>query len=134
MNVPFVVAGALALLAAAIHGVVGEQLVVMKLRRETLPSSRFGSSSVTLIMIRATWHITTLAFLVMGAGLVACSPEPLRRACEGVGRVSALAFASFFVLAIGLVIPHIRRRAPLRHPAPLIFAIVAALSWWGAGR
>ncbi len=133
MNVPFVVAGALAIMAAAIHGGLGEKIVVSKLRRETLPSSRFGSPRMTLLMIRVTWHITTLAFLVMGSALVACSPIASSQVCEGVGRISSIAFASFFVLTIGLAAPHIRRTVR-RHPAPLIFAVVSVLAWVGAGR
>jgi hypothetical protein len=132
MNVPFVVAGALALTGAAVHGILGERIVVTKLRTETLPSSRFGNARMTLLMIRATWHITTLAFFVMGSALIACSPVS-SGACEGVGRVSAIAFASFFALTIGLAAPHVRRTVR-RHPAPLIFLAVAVLAWVGAGR
>jgi hypothetical protein len=133
MNVPFAVAGALALAGAAVHGILGEKIVVTKLRMETLPSSKFGSSSFTKVMIRATWHIATIAFVVMGSALLACTPDASTEACEGVGRISAIAFASFTALTIGLAFPHIRR-ARLRHPAPLLFALVAALAWWGAGR
>jgi hypothetical protein len=133
MNVPFVVAGVLAIAGAAVHGILGEKIVVSRLRREALPSSKFGSSSFTLVMIRATWHITTLAFVVLGSALLACTPDATGGACEAVGRVTAIAYASFFALSIGLVAPMIRR-IRLRHPAPLLFALVAVLSWWGAGR
>jgi hypothetical protein len=70
MNVPWVVAGSLALLAAAIHGVGGEVLVVRKLSPEVLPSSPFGGPRMTKLMIRATWHITTSAFLTVGSALL----------------------------------------------------------------
>ena len=133
MNVPFLIAGTLALTGAAIHGILGERIVVTKLRLETLPSTQFGSSRFTKVMIRATWHITTLAFVVMGSGLLACAPDASSGACEGIGRMTAIAYASDTALVIGLAAPQIRR-ARLRHPAPLLFAVVAALSWWGAGR
>ena len=132
MNWPFAIAGVLALTGAAVHGILGEKIVVTKLRTETLPSSRFGNATTSLLMIRATWHITTLAFLVLGSALVACTPAS-SAACEGVGRVSAIAFASFFVLTIGLAAPHVRRTVR-RHPAPLIFLAVAVMAWVGAGR
>ncbi len=132
MNVPFVIAGVLAITGAAVHGILGEKIVVTKLRTETLPSSRFGNAAMSLLMIRATWHITTLAFLVMGSALVACSPVS-SGACEGIGRISAIAFASFFLLTIGLAAPHVRRTVR-RHPAPLIFLAVAVLAWAGSGR
>lgn len=131
MNVPFVVAGVLALAGAAVHGIAGEKIVVMNLRAETLPSSRFGSASFTKVMIRATWHITTIAFAVIGSALVACAPEGSSAACEGIGRIAAVAYSSFAALTVGLAIPQVRR-ARLRHPAPLLFALVAVLSWWGS--
>jgi hypothetical protein len=133
MNIAFIIAGLLALTAAAIHGGLGEKIVVTKLRRETLPTSKFGGSSMTLLMIRVTWHITTLAFLVLGSALLVCSPGAPGDACEGIGRLSSISFASFFLLAAALAAPNIRRTVQ-RHPAPLVFALVAVLSWWGAGR
>lgn len=135
MNVPFALAGILALTGAAVHGIVGERIVVTKLGTDVLPSSRFGGPSFTKTMIRATWHITTIAFVVMGAALTACAPGESSEPCRGIGRVVALSYAGFVALTIGLVAPRFLatrgRRAPLRHPAPLLFALVAGLAWWG---
>jgi hypothetical protein len=130
MNVPFAVAGALALSGAAVHGIAGEKMVVTKLGAEILPSSPFGGSSFTKVMIRATWHITTIAFVVMGAGMTACAPGASSEACRGVGRVSALAYSGFAALTIGLGAPR-GPRALFRHPAPLLFVMVAVLAWRG---
>src|SRR5918992_4670973 len=58
VNVPLIVAGSLAILGAAIHGVGGEVLVVRKLSPGTLPSSRFGGPRATKMMIHVTWHMT----------------------------------------------------------------------------
>ena len=71
MNVPLLVAGCLGIVGAAIHGVGGELLVVRNLSPEVLPSSRFGGSRMTQAMIHVTWHLTTIAFLVIGGQLVA---------------------------------------------------------------
>jgi hypothetical protein len=132
MNVPFALAGVLALFGAAAHGIAGERLVVTRLGVEKLPSSPFGGPSFTKIMIRATWHITTITFVVMGAALMACAPGASSEACRGIGRVAALAYAGFFGLTIGLVAPQLRKaRAFPRHPAPLLFVMVAVLAWWG---
>jgi hypothetical protein len=134
MNVQFAIAGALSLIAAAIHGGAGEALVVRKLHREALSPSRFGGPSMTMVMIRATWHITTLAFAVIGASLAVCAPGSPSQACAGIGRLAAIAFASFAVLAIGLGIAAGPRwpRALMRHPGPLIFVLVAVLAWRGS--
>jgi hypothetical protein len=130
MNVPFAIAGVLALFGAAVHGVAGEKLVVTKLGAEVLPSSPFGGSSFTKVMIRATWHITTIAFVVMGGALMACAPGASSEACRGIGRLAALAYAGFVALTIGLAAPR-GPRALLKHPAPVLFSLVAVLAWWG---
>lgn len=135
MNFPFAIAGALSLLAAAIHGGAGEVLVVRKLSTEALFPTRFGGPTFTKLMIRATWHITTLAFLVIGSAMIACAPAGSSQACGGVGRLTAIAFASFAALTIGLVArrgPRAMLRALRRHPAPMVFVVVAVLAWCGA--
>jgi hypothetical protein len=136
MNVPFAVAGALALTAAAIHGGAGETLVVKRLRRDTLEPTPFGGPTMTLLMIRVTWHIVTLVFIVSGGALAVCMPaSSATQACAAAGRISAVSFASYFVLAAGLAIAAQGRRvghALAKHPGPIVFMIVAALSWWGS--
>jgi hypothetical protein len=70
VNVPLIVAGSLAILGAAIHGVAGEILVVRKLSLGTLPPSRFGGPRTTKTMIHVSWHLTTVAFLIVGSALL----------------------------------------------------------------
>src|SRR4051794_21278468 len=70
VNAPLIAAGLLAILGAAIHGVAGEVLVVRKLSPGILPSTRFGGARMTKSMIHVTWHLTTIAFLSVGAGLL----------------------------------------------------------------
>jgi hypothetical protein len=70
LNVPLVVAGSLALLAAAIHGAAGELLVVRELSPATLPPTRFGGPRTTRTMIQVTWHLTTIAFLTVAVALL----------------------------------------------------------------
>jgi hypothetical protein len=135
MNTQYAIAAALALVAAAIHGGVGEALVVSKLRHEVLSPTRFGGAVMTKLMIRVTWHITTLAFVVIGSALAVCSPAGPSNACVAAGRVASVSFASFFALAGGLAIAAQGRRVGkgmLRHPGPLVFALVAGLAWWGS--
>ena len=135
MNVPFAVAALLAFVAAVIHGGVGEKLVVMRLRTDVLEPTRFGGPTMTKLMIRVTWHVATLAFAVTGSAMAACVPAGSGAACAGVGRVSAAAYASFAVLAIGLGIALRGRRAWklfVRHPGPVAFVAVAVLAWRGS--
>ncbi len=109
MNVPLLVAGSLALLGAAIHGVAGEALVVRRLSPGVLPSSRFGGPGMTKTMIRAAWHMTTVAFLSVGSELVLSGAVLDGEAARGIGLVAAFL-----------------------HPAPALLTAVAVLAWWGA--
>src|SRR5207253_942456 len=68
--VPLLVAGSLGLLGAGVHGVGCEVLVVRRISPSVLPSSPFGGPVITKAMIRATWHMTTIAFLTVGSVLV----------------------------------------------------------------
>ena len=70
MDVPLIIAGSIAIVGAAIHGVGGEVLVVRELSKEKLPSTRFGGPGMTKAMIHVTWHLTTIAFLTVGSALV----------------------------------------------------------------
>ena len=135
MNLPFAIAAALSLFAAAVHGGAGEMLVVKKLRTDALSPTPFGGPSMTKLMIRVTWHITTITFVVIGAAMATCAPAGPSAACRSVGRLSAISYAGFAGLALALAARQGVTRVPrilLRHPGPLIFVLVAALAWWGS--
>lgn len=129
MTPQFLVAGAIALLAAAIHGGAGEALILRKLFSGELPSSRFGGPAATKVMIRVTWHVATLTFAVLGSALATCGFLGPGEACRGIGFVAASAFTGFVALAILVTLQ--RPRRVIRHPGPLAFLAVAALAWWG---
>jgi hypothetical protein len=126
----FVAAGAIAVLAAAIHGGAGEVLILRGLFSGELPSSRFGGPGATRVMIRVTWHIVTLTFALLGSALAACGFLGPGDSCRGVGVVAASSFAGFFALAVVVAVQ--RPRMLICHPGPLAFLAVAALAWWGA--
>ena len=132
MNVPLIVAGSFAIIAAAIHGAGGEVLVVRKLSLETLPSSPFGGPRMTKAMIHVTWHITTIAFLTVGIGLLLSGSVLHGDAARGIGLLAAGAFTGFAALAVGLGGATQSPRSLLRHPGPVVLTATAALAWWGA--
>jgi hypothetical protein len=133
MNVQLLVAGALGLLAATVHGAAGEALVVRRLSPGTLPSSRFGGPQMTRTMIHVTWHITTVAFLTVGAGLLVAGAVLHGDAARAVGVLAAAASTGFAALAVVLGGAYRNfPRALLRHPAPVVLSLTAALAWWGA--
>jgi hypothetical protein len=133
VNVPLIAAGSLALLAAAIHGVAGEVLVVRKLSPGTLPSTRFGGSGMTKTMIHVTWHIATIAFLTVGSALVLSGSVLHGDTARGIALVAASASTGFAALAVGLGATTTQfPRSLLRHPGPVVLTATAVLAWWGA--
>jgi hypothetical protein len=129
MNVPLIVAGSLAILGAAIHGVAGEVLVVRKLSPGMLPPSPFGGPRATKTMIHVTWHMTTIAFVAVGSGLLLSGSVLHGDTARGIGLLAAGASTGFAALAVGL---GASPRSLFRHPAPAVLTATAALAWWGA--
>jgi hypothetical protein len=133
VNVPLMAAGCLALLAAAVHGIGGEVLVVRKLSPDVLPGSTFGGPRTTRAMIHVTWHLTTIAFLSVGVALLVSGTVLDGDAARGVGLVAACMSAGFAAVVVGLGAADTRSpRSLFRHPGPLVLTATAALAWWGA--
>ena len=132
MNVPLIVAGSLAIVGAAIHGVGGEVFVIGKLRPETLPATRLGGPRTTRSMIHVTWHLATIGFLTVGCALLLAG-SILHGDTAGIGLVAAGASTGFAAVAVGLGSAYARSaRSLFRHPGPVVLAATAALAWWGA--
>jgi hypothetical protein len=129
VNVPLIAAGSLAILGAAIHGVAGELLVVRKLSTGMLPPSRFGGPRATKTMIHATWHMTTVAFLMVGSALLLAGSVLHGDTARGISLLAAGASTGFAAVAVGL---GTSPRLVFRHPAPVMLTATAALAWWGA--
>jgi hypothetical protein len=133
VNVPLIVAGSLAIVGAAIHGVGGEILVVRKLSPAMLPSSRFGGPRATKTMIHTTWHITTIAFLTVGSALLLSGSVLHGDTARGIGLLAAGASTGFAAVTVALGAASSQSpRSLFRHPAPAMLTATAALAWWGA--
>lgn len=131
MNLAYLVAGVLAIIGAAIHGGVGEAMVVRRLDPETLPRTRWGGGQTTLRLIRAGWHMLTTTFAAFGTSLSLCSAREQSLACAGAGTLVAATCAGFAAIAIAGPLLARRPRALIRHPAPLLLSAVALLAWLG---
>jgi hypothetical protein len=132
MNPLLLAAGVLGIIAGGIHGAAGEVLVVRRLSPEVLAPSPFGGPVMTKAMIHVTWHITTVAFLVLGLGMLLSGFELHGDAARGTGLVGAAGFTGFAAVAVGLGAAQTRSpRSMLRHPGPLVLGLTAALAWAG---
>jgi hypothetical protein len=128
-----IVAGSLAVLGAAVHGVAGELLVVRRLSPAVLPGSRFGGPRTTQTMIHVTWHMTTIAFLTVGCALLLAGTVLDGDTARGFGLLGAGASTGFAALAVGLGLAlGASPRTMLRHPGPALLTVTALLAWWGA--
>lgn len=127
MNAALVVAGTSCLLLALGHAVVGLRWVLPNLTTGELPSTPFGSASLTLGMVRFTWHILTVVlagfsvlFLVLAAA-------------EGTNPKTVLLswFTAFWLAATATAVWHARRRPSdlLRLPVVALFVVIAAMCW-----
>ena len=133
MNLALTIAGALALLAAGVHGVAGELLVVRKLSLDRLAPSPFGGPRMTKLMIHVTWHITTFAFLIAGIALLLSSVVLDGDAAHALSVAAAGAFTGFAAIALGLGVAYTRSlRFLSRHLGPAVLTATAVLAWWGS--
>ena len=132
MEILLFLAGLLALLAAGVHGIGGQVLVLRKLFQGALPSTWFGGPAMTKSMVYVTWHITTFAFFAAGVGMVVSAAALEGDAADAVAISSAVAFTGFAAIATGLGAAKHPPRAMLQHPGPIVLAATAALAWLGA--
>jgi hypothetical protein len=133
MSAQLILAGSLALLGAGIHGIGGELLVVRALSPKDLPPSRFGGPRTTKAMIHATWHLTTVGFLALGVALLVAGAALSGDEATGIGLVAAGMSTGFAAVVVAL--GALDAKSPwglLRHPAPLLLTVTAALAWGGA--
>jgi hypothetical protein len=133
VDAPLFIAGCLGILAAAVHGVGGELVVVQKLDLDLLPASPFGSRRMTKAMIHVTWHVTTFAFLVCGVAMLIAATSLDGDARRAVGIIGAVSFTGFGLLAMGIGAAYMRSpRGLLTHPGPIMLSATAVLAWIGA--
>ena len=132
MNAALIAAGCIYVLAAAIHGGVGEALVVRSLSADTLPATRFGGPRMTRAMVHVTWHLTTMAFLTVGVALLLAGTVLDGDSARGIEYVAAVAATGFGAIAVSLGIANTRSPGSLlRHPGPIVLTAGAVLAWVG---
>lgn len=125
MNPLFLVAALADVTAVVVHGYVGHRLIVSRLTRERLFSTReFGDADMSRRVLVVTWHAVTAAF--------ACSALAMALWAFGTGTgrsgplfVSAM-HASFLV--VGLVVMGRGISGLLRRPKPIPIGFVTCMT------
>jgi hypothetical protein len=127
MNVELPIAGVSCFVLALGHMTVGLRWVLPNLTRERLPSTPFGPPSMTLGMVRFTWHIVTVVLLAFGILFMtlawATDADPktvLLRWCAGL-----------WLAATATAYWNARRRPRdlLRLPVALLSLLIAVMCW-----
>ncbi len=124
MNSALVSAAGLILALGAVHSILGERYILIRLfRRSDLPKL-FGSDLFTRRTLPFAWHLTTLAWLGFAALLVAVARTGSGTlALPDIGAlVSATSLASAVATFMG---------SRGRHLAWLVFLAISALVWFG---
>ena len=133
MSIQLVLAGALALLGATIHGGGGEAFVIRRLSPELLPATRFGGPRTTRAMIHATWHLTTIGFIGVGVELLIAGAALTGGQAKALALAAAGMCTGFAAVVVGL--GALETKSPRRligHPGPLLLTVTAALAWSAA--
>lgn len=107
------------------HTTIGVRWVLPKLEEARLPGTPFGPPSMTLNMLRFTWHVVSL--LLAGFGVLFTT---LAWAPDANPRTLLLRWAAAFLLCATALACWQTRRRPrslLRLPVPLVFVVIAAM-------
>ena len=109
------------------HTTIGLRWVLPSLTKERLPSTPFGPPSMTLSMVRFTWHIVSVLLVGFGILFTALSWAP-----DADPRALLLRWVGAFSLAgaaLGCWMARRRPRSLLRLPVPLVLLVIAVLCW-----
>jgi hypothetical protein len=127
MNVELAIAGLGCFVLAFGHTTIGRRWILPNLTAGYLPRTPFGPPSMTLGMLRFTWHVVSVLLVAFGVLFMALAWAPeadpktlLLRWCAGLW-VAVSARAGWDVRR--------RPRSLLRFPAPLVFVAIAVMCW-----
>jgi hypothetical protein len=127
MKVELAIAGLGWFVLAFGHTTIGLRWVLPNLTKEGLPSTPFGPPSMTLGMVRFTWHIVSITLVAFGILLMT-----LAWASDADPRTLLLRWFAAFLLAATALAGWQARRRPrslLRLPVPLVFVVIGVMCW-----
>ena len=122
MNVPLLVAGALAVATGIIHIYLGDRYSRLQ-RPEDLPNTFLGSGGTTKWMLRAISHLWGVSWWSAAALFFIFADGTLGGDAETTVRVLASTFALYAVVILA--------RFGFRHPGGFAMAAIANAAWGG---
>jgi hypothetical protein len=126
MSIELAIAGVSCAVLALGHATIGLRWVLPSLSKSSLPATPMGSRSMTLGMVRFTWHIVTVMNVAFSVLFFALAWAP-----DGDAKTLLLRwFGAFWLAATALAIWNARRRLAslLRPPVTLLFVVIAVMS------
>ena len=126
MKVELAIAALCCFLLAFGHIAIGRRWVIPSLTELSLPSTPFGSSRMTLGMVRFTWNVVSV--LLVGFGVLLAA---LALATDADAETLLLRWlAAFWLAATALAVWNARRRprSIVRFPVPLVMFVIAVLT------
>jgi hypothetical protein len=127
VTVELTIAGLSFFLLAFGHTGIGLRWVLPNLTKEGLPSTPFGSRSMTLGMVRFTWNVVSLLLVAFGVLLMTLAWAP--GADPETVVLRWLAAWSFAATVLACWPARRRPRNLLRLPVPLVLFVISVLSW-----
>ena len=125
MNFYFVAAAFLTLVIGVAHSWLGERYILVRLfRRQNIPHL-LGSDVFTKRTLRFAWHLTTIAWLGAAVSLLVLASSPPDASARMLSGVIAATFLASGVVALA--------GSRGRHLSWIVFLLIAALVWMGAG-
>ena len=127
MNIELAIAALGCLVLAFGHTMIGLRWVLPNLTKDRLQRTPLGPPSMTLGMVRFTWHLVTIMLVGFGILLMtlawATDADPMTLLLRW--------FAALWLAATALALWNARRRPSnlLRFPVPLLYVVIAAMCW-----
>ena len=127
MSVELTLVGAGCFALALGHTTIGLRWVLPDLTNTPLRATPFGPPSLTLSMLRFTWNVVSLMLVAFGVLFLVLAADQ-----DADPKTLLLRwFAALWLVATALACWDVRHRprSLLRFPVPLLFLLVAMLSW-----
>ena len=123
MNPWLVIAAALVVFIAAVHAILGERYIIIRLWRQDHLPKLLGSDLFTKRVLRFAWHLTTVAWLGFAAILL------LGAGWDGGMNTAAILNMIGITFLLSALLSLIITRG--RHISWIVFLAIAVMAWLG---